>query len=93
MAVELDMPIVIHCRDAEEDCVEVLEKVNTDTPLIISDYHNKIKKKRSESDEEEEYFQGLQFNFILHKSPVVLVLAYKLIIFFKMRSSIKLIMI
>ena len=27
LAEELELPIVIHCRDAEEDCVEIMEQV------------------------------------------------------------------
>ena len=27
MAEELELPIVIHCRDAEEDCVKIMEQV------------------------------------------------------------------
>ena len=27
-ALELNLPVVIHCRDAEEDCIEVMESVS-----------------------------------------------------------------
>ena len=27
MAVELNLPLVIHCRDADEDCLDILQKV------------------------------------------------------------------
>ena len=28
IAKELDLPLVIHCRDAEEDCIEQLQQVS-----------------------------------------------------------------
>ena len=35
MAEELELPIVIHCRDAEEDCVEIMEQVHILNQITI----------------------------------------------------------